>query len=397
MRILFVCNNASIPGNGICTSVRTTVAQLRKAGIDAKVLAGENADLAGPQPDFRLKRFYFPLFQPIIEANGFCYASRDRKIIRQAVEWADVVHIQEPFLLQKTAIRMAKKLGKTVTGTFHMYTENLLSEIPGASWKWSNHLLMLDWKNHFFNHCSDIQCPSQTVRNLLEDYGFKSRLHVISNGIEIPEEPVTVRTHEGPPYLIINVGRFATKKDQITLLRAMRYSRHAKNIQLHFAGNGQLIRQYEREAGALVKEGILKHRPVFAFYNAAQLKELAAQSYLYVHCATIEVEGLGCMEAIREGTVPIIAKGERIATSDFALDERSTFPVRDARALAEKIDWWIEHPRERNEMARRYADSARGYSVEASVEKLIAMFRQALHKDGRSGHDERNAGKSALG
>lgn len=381
MKILLVCNNASIPGNGICTSVRTTVAQLRKSGIDARVLAGENADPAGPQPDFRLKRFYFPFFQPIIDANGFSYASRDKIIIRQAVEWADVVHIQEPLFLQKTAIRMAQKMGKAVVGTFHLYTENLLSEIPGASWKWSNHLLMLDWRNHFFNRCSDIQCPSQTVRNLLEEYRFKSRLHVISNGIDIPETPVIARRNDGPPYLIINIGRFAVKKDQHTLLRAMRFSRHAKDIQLHFAGNGQLIRKYEKEAGALLKEGVLRHRPVFAFHNTEQLKELAARSYLYVHCATIEVEGLGCLEAIREGTVPVIAKGRLIATSDFALDERSTFPAGDARALAERIDWWIEHPRERNEMAQRYADSARRYSVETSAEKLIAMYRQALGID----------------
>ena len=48
----------------------------------------------------------------------------------------------------------------------------------------------------------------------------------------------------------------------------------------------------------------------------------------------------------------------RAATSQFALDERSLFPGGDSDALAERIDWWIEHPEERREMELRYAEHA---------------------------------------
>ena len=49
-------------------------------------------------------------------------------------------------------------------------------------------------------------------------------------------------------------------------------------------------------------------------------------------------------------------------------------------ALAEKIDWWIEHPREREEMGRRYGESARQYALERSIEQTEDMFRQAIHE-----------------
>ena len=91
----------------------------------------------------------------------------------------------------------------------------------------------------------------------------------------------------------------------------------------------------------------------------------------------MEVEGLSCLEALREGLVPVIAEGELIGTSVFALGAQSLFPVRDSRALAERIDWWIEHPGERNRMAQRYADAAREYKNDKTVESLIAMFRRA--------------------
>ena len=92
----------------------------------------------------------------------------------------------------------------------------------------------------------------------------------------------------------------------------------------------------------------------------------------------MEVEGLSCLEAIREGAVPLIATGHLAATSQFALDERSLFPEQDAKALAQKIDWWIEHPEERLRMGQVYADSARKYNIEGSIAEIIEMYRNAL-------------------
>ena len=75
--------------------------------------------------------------------------------------------------------------------------------------------------------------------------------------------------------------------------------------------------------------------------------------------------------------MPVITQGDLIGTSVFALCPESLYPARDSRALAERIDWWIEHPEERNVMAQRYADSARNYDNDKTIEALIAMFRQA--------------------
>ena len=81
-----------------------------------------------------------------------------------------------------------------------------------------------------------------------------------------------------------------------------------------------------------------------------------------------------------EGTVPVIAKGKFTATHQFALDERSLFTESDSRMLAEKIDWWIEHPGERNEMAAKYAESAKKYNADDSTDKIIQMYKDAIKK-----------------
>lgn len=135
---------------------------------------------------------------------------------------------------------------------------------------------------------------------------------------------------------------------------------------------------YRKQADKLVQTGILKHKPQFGYYSHEQLKELTKKSHLYVHCAWVEVEGLSCVEAIAEGVVPVIAEGKFTATSQFALDERSVFAVSDSKALAERIDWWIENPEEKARMERLYAESVSKYSASSSTAEIIRMYEEAL-------------------
>ena len=109
---------------------------------------------------------------------------------------------------------------------------------------------------------------------------------------------------------------------------------------------------------------------------------------LYVHTSDAEIEAMSCMEAFACGLVPVIANSPRSATPQFALDERSLFPAGDSDTLARRIDWWIEHPKERKEMELRYAEPAKQYALEESIKKTEEMFRMAI--------EEQKAAKESL-
>lgn len=381
MNVLFVCNNAFTPGNGLSASARTTLRELREQGVDARLMAVRNPDPAGPQPDFPLAHFKFPLFEPIIRANGFCYAKIERKVIAEAVDWADVVHFEEALFLENAVRRIAVAKGKACTATFHLYPHNITANLGMGKENFVNDLIMRWWKRIVYDYCSDIQCPTAEVARYLQEKDIHSRLHVISNGLHLPAEPFHPQeiVPEGP-IDILCIGRLSREKSQETLLQAMRYSRYASRIRLHFAGNGTRGPKYKRMGKRLVEEGVLRYEPVFGFYSADQLLELTRRCYLYVHCAWVEVEGLSCLEATREGLVPVIGEGPLIGTSSFARCPESLYPVRDSRALARRIDWWIEHPDSRNRMSQEYADAARGYDIDHSINALVSMFEQALRK-----------------
>ena len=382
MKVLFVCNNAYNQGNGLSVSIHNTIRKLREHGVDARLMAIGNPDPDGPQPEFPLGHWKFPIFEPVIYANGFAYAEIDRKKISEALAWADIVHIQEAMPLENVVVKMARKMGKTLTATFHLYPHNVSANLGFSKHNFVNWPLLHNWRRLVFNHCKDIQCPTAVVRDYLLKQGFKARLHVISNGIDIPEEPVKAASLSADGKVdILCIGRLSKEKSQDTLLNAMRYSRHADKIHLIFAGHGPKANKYKKMAERLYNRGVLKVPATFGFYTHDELHELARQSYLYIHCAWVEVEGLSCLEALREGTVPVITQGDLIGTSVFALCPESLYPVYDSKALAERIDWWIEHPEKRNEMAQRYADSARNYDNDKTIEALISMFHQALERE----------------
>lgn len=379
MKVLFICNNDPYSkGNGLCTAVKLTIKYLKERGVEVRLLCAVSPNHDGPQPEYPLSRFIFPLFQPLIDANCFSFAKLDKALVSEAVAWSDVIHVEEPFPLQIFAIKEAERMGKAIVGSFHLFTENIFYNVRMSWCGFGNRLLMNFWKKYIFDRCSHVHCPTTTVENVLKSYGFKAQLCVFTNGVVLKDNLPQNTSGDKAPYKILSIGRFSPEKDQITLLRAMRYSRHSKEIQLSFAGFGNLLKKFEKEASKLMSEGVLKYQPQFGFYKFEHLSRIISESYLYYHGALVEVEGLSCLEALRGGVVPVIADASLAATKDFALTPQSLFKAGDPRALAEKIDWWIEHPAEHSEFSARYADSVKNYLIEDSIDSMIAMYTAAI-------------------
>lgn len=382
MKILFVVNNYYASGNGLSASARRTVQYLREAGQEVRVLSGRNHEAETPQPDYVLGDFHVPVFDGLVQSNGYKFARTDILTIRKAVKWADVVHLEEPFIIQMVTARIAKLHGVPCTATYHLHPENLFCAINLGEWKFLNENMLRAWRDLVFDHCSDIQCPTENVMERLQKFGFKARLHLISNGI-IPDtniRPAAKAQDPSKPFLVVCIGRLSVEKDQPTLLEAMKYSKYADRIQLYFAGRGPEAVAIEEKAHKLYEDGIVKYDPIFRFHDREGLRELAAKADLYIHCATVEVEGLSALEALQQGVVPVIAKGELTATSQFALDEHSLFPARDPKELAACIDYWLDNPTERQEMGERYAESTEDYDIHKSIAALIDMFQSAVNR-----------------
>ncbi len=384
MKILFVLNNLYTTGNGLAASARRTVKYLRAAGHEVRIVSGPNHQNPAEKPDYLLEDYKFPIVQPIIKSQGYGFSQSNLPLMEEAAKWADVVHIEEPFVIEDRMIKICERLGKPITATYHLHPENITNSLgPLVHWKGLNRKILTSWRDLTFNHCDYVQCPTENVLDRLRRYHIQARCEVISNGL-VPDACIRPETppadYESPerPFHVVYIGRFSREKDQPTLLEAMKHSQYAKRIQLHFAGLGPTARKIKRMAHHLYKDGVLAYDPIFTFENRGGLRKLAASADLCIHCATIEVEGLSIMEAMQQGAVPVIAQGRYSGTSQFALDRRSIFPEQNPEALAQRIDYWLSHPKERWEMGWKYVRHMEEYDIRKSVEQLVQMFQKAI-------------------
>ena len=383
MKILFVVNGMFAKGNGLSASARRTVRKLREAGEEVKILSAANPDPNGEQPDFCLKHFKFPVFEKLITRQGYGFAAVDKAIIRQAVKWADVVHIEEPFFIQMATCKIAKEEGVPCTATYHLHPENLFASVGMEKSRLFNDTMMRVWRDKVFDRCKIVQCPTQNVKERLEQWHYKAELRVISNGLVLSdltrhETGEEVQKPYEAKYVVISIGRYSAEKDLRTLLLSMRYCKHAWDVQLVLAGRGPREKKLRKIAKQLVDEGVLRYPPIFGFHSLTELQAISMTADLYVHCAKIEVEGLSCMEAIQTGLVPIIAKGKYTATSQFALSEDSMYEAGNAEQLAQKIDLWLSDDERRKAEAEKYCNLGNEYDIDKSIEELRLMFRDAV-------------------
>ena len=158
-------------------------------------------------------------------------------------------------------------------------------------------------------------------------------------------------------------------------MKAVRKSKYADKIQLFFAGNGPLLERIEKYG-----RRYLKNPPVINFYPREELVKTINFCDLYCHPAEIEIEAIACLEAISCGLVPVIANSPRCATKAFAIDERCLFNVNDSGDLAKKIDYFIEHPKEKAALSERYLSESVTFDQEHCMDMMEQMLLDQIKK-----------------
>ena len=371
MKIVLVIDQFDDANNGTTISARRFAQALRESGNEVRVIAtGKPADYKYAVRQMKL----FPVVEHLMTSQGMRLAVPNRHVFEKAAAWADVVHFMMPSPLAIMGLRHVEKLGIPHTAAFHCQPENLTFSLHLGNSRRVNDFVYNRFRDTFFNRFTHIHCPSSMIADQLRQHGYTAELHVISNGIspaytygKLPKEP-WMRGF----FNVLMVGRYSGEKRQDELIEAAARCRHAGEIQVILAGKGP------QSSAAWKLAGKLPNPIVMDFFEPERLREILHMADLYVHTSDAEIEAMSCMEAFACGLVPVIADSPRSATPQFALDGRSLFPAGDADALAERIDWWMDHPAERAEMEHRYAEHAKAYSLEASIRQTEEMFRQAI-------------------
>ncbi len=387
-KILFVIDSFYTTNNGTSISAQRFAGELRKRGHEVRVLCwdtpkGQGDQVSSAKDDFTTEKFRIPVFQPLCDKHDFSFAYNDKEIVHKACDWADIVHVFVPFGITWEAIHYCNKIGKPVTGAFHIQPENMTSSVSMGKVEWFNELFYRAWNRDIYSHLRHIHVPSKFMGEMLAERGYTAKIHPISNGIQeafmLAGEVKKKQRDQVPStkdvFKIMMIGRLSQEKRQDVIINAVKYSKYADRIQLVFAGRGPEYEKYVE----LGKD--LKHQPQFIYVERDELIQHLLETDLYVHASDMESEAISCIEAFSTGLVPVIANSHVSATPQFALDGRSLFMPGDPKDLARAIDYWLDHPHERQYMEEQYRLAGRQYSLEASVSQFEEMLDEEIKEN----------------
>ena len=367
MKILIVCGEYFNQSNGLSISTQRFVKEFVRLGEEVRVLSSNHGGVS----DYSVPVMHIPLVDGIMDKQNYHFAKPDADVVDEALSWADIVHIEEPFPLSIQVAKAAHKKGLPITGTYHLYPENMTASVPILNFKLSNINIMNVFRWSVYQYCYAIQCPTEKVRERLRKYGYKAKLWVISNGIPSEFIADAPGTDKNSMFTIISVGRYSNEKDQKTLIRAVGACKYASDIQLILAGRGPLEEKY-RKLGEH-----LPNPPIMGFYNQEELRKEIRRADLYVHCANVEIEGMGCMEAFAQGIVPVIADSKLSSTSEYALSEENKYQAGNTEDLVSKIEYWYEHRESLYAVGKEYIELAKSLSIEKS-QMLKKMMEESI-------------------
>ncbi len=357
--------------NGVTTSVRTLLAELRKLGHQVTVFAPEHQD----QPEHETNVVRFPSF--VTQFNPeypLAYPFIPRIKLSAQIESLrlDVIHTHTPFVLGLTGADMAIRRGIPLVSTFHtLYSEysHYVSFLPEAF----THSVLEAYLPWYYNRCAVVTCPSKIAADHLIKLGVERPAEIVPTGIPIPASNTidaqscrTVRARLGvaefTPFLLY-AGRLAPEKQIGWLLDTFaRILVGAPNAVLAIAGGGPMAEELSEQVQTM---GIEKSMRFLGPVPRSEMDPIYAAADVFVFPSPSETQGLVIGEARAAGTPAVVVdaggapetvqhgidgfrvpEGDREAFADCVLNllrDRALLASMSARARVTALDQSPEH------------------------------------------------------
>lgn len=379
MQVTIACDVLGDANNGTSLAAYNLISKLKSAGITVKVLCCDQYK-EGEPGFYVLKTFNFGPFNNYVKKNGVALGKVDEKTVDDACRGSDLIHAMMPFGIGKAAAIYAHKHHIPLSAGFHCQAENITSHIFMRKFKLANNIAYnVMWKR-LYQYCDAIHYPTRFIKEYCGMHGYDKGAvnYVISNGVNTkifhPYE-VVKKPYLKNKFTIIMCGRLSKEKEQIKLLKAVKHSKHERDIQILLCGDGP-------RRTKLLKWGYLHltNCPIIRIFKHEELYQGLCQGDLYVHTSSVEIEAISCLEAMACGLVPIIANSPKSATKKFALSEKNSYNFRSVKDLSNKIDYWIEHVEERREARVAYIEYTKQFDFERSMEHMLRMVQETVSR-----------------
>ncbi len=376
MRLGFFTNNYAPWVGGVTTAVETLREGLERRGHEVFIFAPSfSGDTDGTPrviryrslPALTYPEFVLPIpFSPAIS-----------RLIRRLD--LDLFHAHHPFLLGRTALRLARRACRPLVFTYHTRYEKYAHYVPfPLSWVQKTAVARA---TRFANQADLVIAPSKAARSVLEAQGVRTRIEVVPTGIPParigPGQRWALRADLGvsdSARLVLSVGRLDPEKNLPTLLRAFdRAARTRPEFHLVMVGKGTQEGHLRALASSLPSAsqihflGAIDYESILGIYRAADL---------FLFASTTETQGLAVAEALAVG-LPVVAL--RAPGVEELVRDGVTGVLADSEAdLGQALAALLNDDGRRAALARAALERAPDLSAELQVDRLARLYEELL-------------------
>ena len=366
--------------NGVSTSLRALVCELRRVRHNVVIIAPHFADHLDEQP-FVLR---VPSFQTRFNAGYPVAYPWFPKLARSFERIApDMLHSHSPFFVGLLAARLARRHELPLVSTYHTlyrHYAHYVFFLPDPAIQ-----SLLDWwLPEYYSRCECVIAPSRVAEESLRSFGVAAPVEVIPTGVPLPipssidcEAQRAARARWSIPPgvpLLLYVGRIAQEKNlELVLDSFARVAMEQPEARLLVVGGGPHLdaciayAAATPAAGRIVFAGPVDHDELAAVYACADA---------FVFGSPTETQGLVIAEARAAGTPSVVVNAG--GASETVRDGEDGLVVpSELGAFASAVGAMLRNPAMRAQMSDACLRNARQWTPSAMATRVAALYERA--------------------
>lgn len=380
LRVLMVSDVYFPRINGVSTSIQTFRDGLAEQGIDVHIIA---------------PRYNNEKDEPGITRVAARSIPRDpedrllpwrltRKIVVDAAQHCDLIHIQTPFVAHYAGLHAARRCQKPVMATYHtLFEEYLQHYIPFLPASMLRGITRVFSRSQC-NALDAMVVPSTAMKARLGAYGVTTPMRVLPTGIPMHRfskgngaEFRKFFSIEANRPVALFVGRLGHEKNVGFLLEMLKIAlRTRPDWLLLITGEGPARESLQLQAQHL---GLMNNVQFIGYLDRhTTLLDAYAAADVFVFASRTETQGLVLLEAMAMNC-PVLALAE-MGTVDILKPQRGCMIAQDEpAAFAASLNQLINNPPLRQRLAVEARTYAQEWSDTAMAARLAQLYRQMVN------------------
>ena len=377
MRILMISDVHFPRVNGVSTSIQTFQQELSAIGHEVHLVAPAYPGDERIVPHISRVESRHVIFDP---EDRLMKPDRIYELLPQLrTRDFDVVHIQTPFLAHYAGLKLARALGIPCVETYHTFFEEYLYHYVPLLPKFLMRGITRRFSRSQCNAVDAVIVPSSAMRNVLQDYGCDSPIHISPTGIQLEKfdsgDRALFRSKHGIPEnrpLLVHVGRVAHEKNIGFLLEVVaRLKMNHPDVLLLICGDGPAKKDLQQQT----QRSGLADQVMFVGYldRETELLDCYRAADVFVFASRTKTQGLVLLEAMALG-VPVVSTAVMGTIDIVSAQKGALVAEEDVTDFAAKVSRLLCDPVLRASMSEAGREYAKSWSAPATAQRLAGIY-----------------------